>query len=64
MCTNAYYLSIIIKRLKLSRNNTDLQEIGEEVRKLICFVRNYIIFKLLPYQLGYTLMFPRLWLPW
>ena len=64
MYTNAYYISIRVKRLKLSCNNTNLQEIGQEIRKLICFVRNYNIFKLLPYQLGYTPMFPRLRLPW
>jgi len=64
MNTNAYYLSYIIKRMKQSCNSTNLQEIGQEIRKLICFVRNYHIFKLLPYQLRYTPMFPRLWLPW
>jgi hypothetical protein len=62
--TNAYDRSIVLKRLKLSCNNTNLQEIGQEIRKLVCFVRNYHIFKLLPYQLGYAPTFPRLWLPW
>ena len=64
MCTNAYAPIVIIKRLKLSCNNTNLKEISQEIRKLVCFVGNYHILKLLPYELGYTPMFPRLWLPW